>query len=51
MVGIPHEYSGEAPLAFVVLSHAAQARVKANPAEAKAIKAALIKACIVLPAL
>lgn len=43
VVGIPHEYSGEAPLAFVVLSHVAQARVKANPAEANAIKAALIK--------
>ena len=46
VVGVPDDYSGELPLAFVALSEAAQERVKTSqlsPAEAERIKAALIK--------
>ena len=43
VVGVPDDCSGEVPLAFVVLSHLAQDRVKAKPTEVNTIKAALIK--------
>lgn len=43
VVGIPDDFSGELPLAFVALSDAALQRVKTEPAEAERIKAALIK--------
>lgn len=46
VVGIPDDYSGELPLAFVVLSSAAQDRVKASNAEMNAVKAALMKVCL-----
>ncbi|KAH9947836.1 amp dependent CoA ligase [Amylocystis lapponica] len=43
VVGIPDDYSGELPLAFVVPSVAAAARIKVDPAEADRVRAALIK--------
>ena len=43
VVGVPDDYSGELPLAFVVLNEAALEHVKTSHAEAKRIKAALIK--------
>ncbi|KAF7346115.1 Phenylacetyl-CoA ligase [Mycena sanguinolenta] len=43
VVGIPDEYSGEVPLAFVVLSADAAARVKADPSVLKGIKASILK--------
>ena len=43
MVGIPDDYSGEVPLAFVSLSDSARERLKKNSAEGEKIKAALIK--------
>jgi acyl-CoA synthetase (AMP-forming)/AMP-acid ligase II len=41
VVGIPEEFSGEIPLAFVTLSTDARARVQHTPAEAGKIKKAL----------
>ena len=46
VVGIPDEYSGELPFAFVVLSAEAVQRAKASPAEAEGIKQAVWKVCI-----
>ena len=43
VVGVPDEYSGEVPLAFVVPSHDAQERIKADPKEADKIKLAILK--------
>lgn len=43
VVGIPDEYSGEVPLAFVALSDTALERVKRDPSEAARIKEALKK--------
>ncbi|KII90730.1 hypothetical protein PLICRDRAFT_697218 [Plicaturopsis crispa FD-325 SS-3] len=43
IVGVPDDYSGEVPLAFVVLNAQAAARARKSPAEAKAIKRALAK--------
>ena len=43
VVGIPDEYSGEVPLAFIVPSHDAQERLKLDPGEAENIKQAIIK--------
>lgn len=43
VVGIPDEYSGEVPLAFVALSATALERVKRDPSEAARIKEALKK--------
>ena len=43
VVGIPDDYSGEVPLAFVSLSDSARERLKKNSAEGEKIKAALIK--------
>ncbi|OCH94583.1 phenylacetyl-CoA ligase [Obba rivulosa] len=43
VVGVPDDYSGELPLAYVVLSADAQARVAQDPAAADTIRAALIK--------
>ena len=45
MVGIPDEYSGEVPLAFIMASHDAQERLKTDPSEEEKIKQAIIKAC------
>lgn len=43
VVPVPDDYSGEVPMAFVVLhSHVAK-RVAENPAEAGKVKAAIIK--------
>ncbi len=43
VVGIPHEYHGEVPLAYVVLSLPAQERVRKDPLESQKIKERLIK--------
>lgn len=43
VVGVPDEYSGEIPLAFIVPSHEAQERLKKNPKEEEIIKAAITK--------
>ncbi|CAL1695160.1 unnamed protein product [Somion occarium] len=43
VVGVPDEYSGEVPLAFVVLSQSAADRIKNNPADADTIKAEIAK--------
>jgi 4-coumarate--CoA ligase len=43
VVGIPDEYSGEVPRAFVVLSADAAKRVSRSPAEEAKIKAAISK--------
>lgn len=47
VVGIPHDYHGEVPLAFVVLSASGKERLKAE-GESKA-KAVLIKVGVSLP--
>lgn len=43
VVGIPDDYSGEVPLAFVVPSHAAQERIKTDPSESDKAKASIIQ--------
>ncbi len=43
VVGIPDEYSGELPLAFVVLSADAAKRVASPSGDAEKIKASIIK--------
>ena len=43
VVGIQEEYSGELPVAFVVLSAAAKARVERNPAEAQKVKGTIMQ--------
>ncbi|KAJ7446405.1 phenylacetyl-CoA ligase [Mycena galericulata] len=43
VVGIPHDYSGEVPLAYVVLNAEALKRVSGNASEGEKIKAELIK--------
>ncbi|KAH9834980.1 amp dependent CoA ligase [Rhodofomes roseus] len=43
VVGIPDEYNGELPFAFVVLSAEAIQRIKEFPAEAESIRAAVMK--------
>ncbi|KLO20729.1 phenylacetyl-CoA ligase [Schizopora paradoxa] len=43
VVGIPDEYSGEVPLAFVTLEATTAERVKKNPAEAEKVKASISK--------
>jgi len=41
VVGVPDDYSGELPLAFVVLTQTAAERTKLDPAESEKVKAAL----------
>ncbi|KAI8989132.1 amp dependent CoA ligase [Trametes punicea] len=43
VVGIPDEYSGELPFAFVVPSVDAQARINADPAAAASVRSAIMK--------
>ncbi|KII86993.1 hypothetical protein PLICRDRAFT_177701 [Plicaturopsis crispa FD-325 SS-3] len=43
VVGVPDDYSGEVPLAFVVLNAQAAERVRKSPAEGDVIKRALMK--------
>lgn len=43
VVGVPDEYSGEIPLAYVVLQPSALKKVKENSAEEKKLKDVLIK--------
>jgi len=43
VVPIPDDYSGEVPMAFVVLHPNVAKRVAANPAEAEKVKAAIMK--------
>lgn len=49
VVGVPDEYSGEVPLAFVVLEDGAAKRANASPAEAERIKASVSKVCNAFP--
>ena len=42
VIGVPDEYSGELPLAFVALSPAARGRVEKDPPEAERIKEAIM---------
>ena len=48
VVGIPDEYSGEVPLAFVALSPDALARVKRDSSEGDKVKASLVKVIVFL---
>lgn len=43
VVGIPDDYSGELPLAFIVPSAPALDRMKQDPAEGHKIKASIMK--------
>lgn len=43
VVGVPDEYSGEVPLAFVVPSINARERMSKNPTESDKIKSSLVK--------
>ncbi|EGO23638.1 hypothetical protein SERLADRAFT_416040 [Serpula lacrymans var. lacrymans S7.9] len=43
VVSVPHDYSGEVPLAYVVLHADAAKRAEADPAEANRIKASIAK--------
>ncbi|KAF8133972.1 amp dependent CoA ligase [Boletus edulis] len=43
VVAVPHDYSGEVPLAFVVLHAHVAKRVAEDPGEAEKVKAAIIK--------
>ena len=43
VVGIPDEYSGELPLAFVVLRADALQRTRSDPSTAEAVKRSIIK--------
>ena len=43
VIGIPDEFSGELPMAFITLNADASQRVKADPGEAERIRAALTK--------
>ena len=43
VVGVPDEYSGELPLAFIVPSHDADVRLKKDPSEFKNVKRAIMK--------
>nr|WHF58352.1 4-coumarate:CoA ligase [Ganoderma lucidum] len=43
VVGIPDDYSGELPFAFIVLNRDAQARVQGNPQEKKKVKERVMK--------
>ncbi|KAI0803315.1 amp dependent CoA ligase [Irpex lacteus] len=43
VVGVPDDYSGELPLAFVVPSESALARIQKNPREGERLKATLVK--------
>jgi acyl-coenzyme A synthetase/AMP-(fatty) acid ligase len=45
VVGVPDEYSGEVPLAFVVLTEKAAKRVKRDPKLASKLKAGIMKVC------
>ncbi|GJE94284.1 amp dependent CoA ligase [Phanerochaete sordida] len=43
VVGVPDEYSGELPLAFIVPSHDANERMKESSSEAEKVKRAIMK--------
>jgi 4-coumarate--CoA ligase len=47
VVGVPDEYSGERPLAFVVLRSDAVSRIQHDPAAAEAIKQSIMKVDII----
>lgn len=49
VVGIPDDYSGEVPLAFVVPSKAAAERIKTDPKAAAKVKADIIKVALCSP--
>lgn len=43
VVGLPDDYSGEVPLAFVVLDGKAAKRIEKDPQESEKIKASIAK--------
>ena len=45
VVGVPDEYSGEVPLAFVVLHSEVARKVEASAVEAKKVKEDIMKVC------
>lgn len=45
VVGVPDEYSGEVPLAFVVLHSDAAKKASSSPVEAKKLKEDIMKVC------
>lgn len=45
VVGIPDDYSGEVPMAFIVPSANALKRMKENPSSTPEIKGSIIKVC------
>ena len=45
VVGIPDEFSGELPLAFVVLSEDAAARIAKDAKAAEGVRKAIMKVC------
>jgi len=49
VVGVPDDFSGEVPLAFVVLSADAAKRASEGPAAAAKIKASIAKVCCFVP--
>lgn len=47
VVGVPDEYSGELPLAFVVLRSDAVSRMEGDPSAAERIKASIMKVRVI----
>ena len=43
VIGVPHEYNGEVPLAYVVLIPSASQRISRDPVAARKIKRDIIK--------
>lgn len=48
VVGIPDEYSGELPMAYIVLSEVARKRISGNQDASMKLKAILAKVCFLL---
>lgn len=46
VVGIPDEFSGEVPLAFVVMTSATAKRIGTDPQALNTLKATLMKVCV-----
>ena len=46
VVGIPDEYSGELPIAYVVPSAEAQAKIKLDAKAGESVKSAITKVCL-----
>ena len=46
VIGVPDDFSGEVPMAFIALDKDAARRVKQNPQEGEHIRAALVKVLV-----